>query len=1253
MTIKRDNNGQLILVLGMHRSGTSAATRVLNLLGVDLGGNFLRPASDNPQGYWEHAEAVAINEKLLHALDRSWDDTRALPDAWEASTAADEARHAIAELIKRDFQGSPLWAIKDPRLCRVAPVWIDAASGLGAKVSALFVARPSSEVADSLKARDGLPEAASELSWVEHVTDAEYSTRALPRSLILYDDLLADWRAAFDKVASDLTLEWPKRVAAASSAVDGFLDKRHRHHRSPEPNSKRASGLSHKLYACCAGAACNDNDEAWASLSDLVDTYRQIAPTLLADIARRSDDKNELEIEGERMKHSISEMMTTIEARDDSLRDYERRVFGLLETVHGKDVHIQGREELLRSKDIEITRRDEFICKKDAEITHRDEVARYKDDRIKQSDELIRDLQVEGRHLGEVIRDKDVDIARREDIINVKNAQITRCNEVIHHKDEELRVRDETIRRNEADAKRTGDVIQDLQARAKRLDDVVRAKDAEIKHRGQIINAKDNHLQQRDETIREAHVELRRLNEALGSRDAQVKSYMETAKTKDAVIDQLGVTLREKDQRIDRLRVALSQKDDAIREHGATIEATERARLKSAKNADDLTHKLDDMKSKADHLVAELAAREARVSALELSHSWRITRPMRAFKVLFVKRRAFDRPPADSGGHTQTAGHDSSESTPKDGAGSSDPQPSHAQMPLRNDTELANHVKSESSQPNPSGDLPAPAIAKFDLRGCGKPVGILTTVHCAFVAELIAAALARARISSRIIFGMPDGGYDDTPHIVICPQMFEQLPGLYVSFQMEQSVSSRWFTDDYIHKLENSFAVLDYSLANIGKLEEFGLYPKQIYYMPIGYLPNYGNATSDVHEPQYDVLFYGDDQNERRQRFLTELGKVCKVKVHNNLFGKELHAEMAKAKLVVNIHYYAGALMETTRLWECLSLGSLVVSERSSDMDEQCELADFVDFVDVDDVAGMVARVRHWLNHESERKARIAHNHRALGQRCNRFDYYFYRFLLATDNVTFDQFWALAGSKVELQGDKLCLNLPEWRTRTHEFDNGNEYGFVRFPGLRHSKGWIGCAMSYKLMIMLARQQGLPDVTICEDDVEFPPDFASRWNTIREHLKKRHSEWDVFSGLMADLHADASILDVSIDRGVRYAVTDKFISTVFNVYRADIYDAIADWDEGNHDVDTNTIDRYLESRTSIRVMTTHPFLVGHKEEMHSTLWGFQNTQYIDLIAASANTLQMKIDEQVERTALASRTERARLNAREVSAIGHDT
>ena len=104
MTEEEKSPQRALLVLGMHRSGTSAVTRVLNLLGAHLGSELLATKADNKRGFWEHAEVVAVHERLLTALGRAWHDTRELPYGWLDSIAGRKARGEIIALIRRDME---------------------------------------------------------------------------------------------------------------------------------------------------------------------------------------------------------------------------------------------------------------------------------------------------------------------------------------------------------------------------------------------------------------------------------------------------------------------------------------------------------------------------------------------------------------------------------------------------------------------------------------------------------------------------------------------------------------------------------------------------------------------------------------------------------------------------------------------------------------------------------------------------------------------------------------------------------------------------------------------------------------------------------------------------------------------------------------------------------------------------------------------------------------------------------------------
>ncbi|EOX8033279.1 hypothetical protein ACPWIP_003029 [Escherichia coli] len=513
-------------------------------------------------------------------------------------------------------------------------------------------------------------------------------------------------------------------------------------------------------------------------------------------------------------------------------------------------------------------------------------------------------------------------------------------------------------------------------------------------------------------------------------------------------------------------------------------------------------------------------------------------------------------------------------------------------------------------------------------------VRILATQHTLFVAHLIEKNLLDCGIKGHVSTAYSIEQDMGQMHIVVCPQMFKQLPRNYIAFQMEQSVNSRWFTDEYFSRLNNAVAIFDYSLKNIEYLLDKGIPYQKLFYMPISSFPDYpahladngyvlDDQKGDIHA---DVLFYGDPNCERRKAYLQELKKHFNVTVASEVFGDKLTRMVKNAKVVVNIHYYENALLETTRLYETISLGTPVVSESSSDIVEHEDLQDVIDFCPIGDIPAMVEKIQNLLSDKeyyNGRKEKIKH----FTNVDNKNNYYLRRYLLSIDKLNFSQYKSIFSFEQFQTGDvpRLCLSLSETPVRRKAFFASPSHGFQFFEGIRYRIGWIGCGMSYKYMLsgMLASKAEMG--IICEDDVIFPVDYDNKLNKIINHLKSTEAKWHIFAGIIAHLHEDTKVLDVKVMDGIEYIYIDKMTSMVMNIYSRRGMDLISQWDEKNIDAETNTIDRYVESAQDLVVVTTLPFLVGYAEEQQSTLWGFENSQYTSLIKASEKLLAEKVAE----------------------------
>lgn len=218
-----------VIVLGMHRSGTSAITRGLEVIGVHLGDNLHPSGHDNPKGFWEDKDCLALNERLLASAGSAY-DRLGLVD-WDISfndpTVMQYASEAEA-VIRNKLDGGAYWGFKDPRTARLLPFWIHVLDRIGCEVGFIIALRNPLSVMHSLQKRNAFEPEKSFYLWLEHIVPAVIGTKGRKRIVVDYDAVLAAPKVQLTRIAGALQLP-PPDIEALQIYESEFLEGDLRH----------------------------------------------------------------------------------------------------------------------------------------------------------------------------------------------------------------------------------------------------------------------------------------------------------------------------------------------------------------------------------------------------------------------------------------------------------------------------------------------------------------------------------------------------------------------------------------------------------------------------------------------------------------------------------------------------------------------------------------------------------------------------------------------------------------------------------------------------------------------------------------------------------------------------------------------------------------------------------------------------------------------------------------------------------------
>ncbi len=643
-----------VIVAGMHRSGTSALVRVLALLGLDLPKTLYPTRPDNPLGYWESLPVVEAHEEFLAEVGSSFDDFSALSETALRGPAARTLEDKLVQILEREFGASPQFVVKDPRLCRVVPIWLAALMRFGAAPRFVLPLRHPLEVAASLKLRNEYGTTKSLLLWLRHVLEAEQHTRGLPRSVVSYEHLLRDWRGVVTKISHELDIVWPRTSHETHAEVEQFLSPRRRHHTfaADELEARRdVVDWVKTTYGVLAAAAEGEQleqqvldavrgeldraDRAFGPLlAELNLTRREQEARLSAQATKLAEASAESERQARALDdstHALAETRAEVERLQSELTERQEALATATSQIAGLREETQRLRAELDKRTHELDQVRAEVPQLAAELAEREEalaasVAEVSSSR-QEVERLRAELEERDRELAEARRDipsLESELTERQEALATATSQIASLREETQRLRAELDERERLLAEARADVPRmTTELAEQREAlrvaaaqAAAAHEQVERLHDEMVRRAQDLADARADVQRLRAE-LAQREVEREEASASINALGSRVQSLLDEAAAQETrhrralnEIANLQVALAERAGRVDRLRAAVAemrrQRAHLARELTRQIEELKARKLEHAR-----------LQTERDGLRAQVADLNARLTDLE------------------------------------------------------------------------------------------------------------------------------------------------------------------------------------------------------------------------------------------------------------------------------------------------------------------------------------------------------------------------------------------------------------------------------------------------------------------------------------------------------------------------------------------------------------------------------------------------------------------------------------------------------------
>ncbi len=504
---------RIIVVLGMHRSGTSAVTRGLKALGVELGGHLLPAAPDNEKGFWEDRDFYDLNVELLYHLGFDWHTLQPI-----AATAFDREdivgfRLRAVELIRKKIGSASVFALKDPRTARLLPFWKRVFTHLGFETAFVITVRHPMSVARSLKERNGFEEEKSHYLWLEHVVPTVLGSGGSPRVVVSYDRLMDNPAQQLQRIAAALNLPFDAARSDLMEYTQGFLEERLRHTRFQfeDLTLDRAVpkavievfGLMEKLAV----------DELPIESLEVDQRFREWAQ-LLADLSPALSYMT-------RCEEQLADRDRRIAATDQYVHQRDSEIAELRDRVLVRDERIGGLERTVSQFEVALADRDGRIATIEQSLVQRDsEVGELRDG------VLVRDEQIAAAN--RIVSDRDAQFAMLGLELAKRDGQIASLTQSLAELGSRIATLTQGTGERDAQIANLSKAVADRDVEITNLSQVLVERDKQISSLSGDATNRDGQFGEQNRVITELHGQVANLNQIISERDGQISGLKQS-----------------------------------------------------------------------------------------------------------------------------------------------------------------------------------------------------------------------------------------------------------------------------------------------------------------------------------------------------------------------------------------------------------------------------------------------------------------------------------------------------------------------------------------------------------------------------------------------------------------------------------------------------------------------------------------------------------------------------------------------------